>query len=71
MSPIHAKVRRADQEPEGWRTLWERAQRERDPKQLDILIKRMNQLLAEQEKRYAAVAGRSNSNGQRGADSLP
>jgi hypothetical protein len=37
-------------EPEGWRLLWERAQRERDPTKLAGIIDEMNQLLAEHEK---------------------
>jgi hypothetical protein len=40
-------------EPKGWRTLWERAQRERDPKKLAAIIDQMNQLLTEHEKAAA------------------
>ncbi len=40
-------------EPKGWRKLWEKAQRERDPKKLAALIDRMNQLLTEHEKAAA------------------
>ncbi len=42
------------QEPAGWRRLWEEAQRERDPKKLDAIIKRMNVLLTEHEQQAAA-----------------
>lgn len=66
-----SRVRLADQEPEGWRELWEKAQRERDPQRLDTLIKRMNQMLSEHEKRCADVLAQGNSNGQRGASSPP
>jgi hypothetical protein len=41
-------------EPKGWRTLWLRAQRERDPKKLVELIDQLNQLLAQEERRAAA-----------------
>ncbi len=37
-------------EPEGWRSLWELAQRERDPTKLAAIIDQMNQLLSEHEK---------------------
>jgi hypothetical protein len=37
-------------EPKGWRKLWEKAQRERDPEKLAALIDRLNQLLSEHEK---------------------
>jgi hypothetical protein len=37
--------------PEGWRKLWEQAQREADPKKLDAIIKRVNRLLVEHEER--------------------
>ncbi len=37
-------------EPEGWRSLWERAQQEKDPKKLAELIDQLNQLLTEHEK---------------------
>lgn len=37
-------------EPLGWRCLWERAQRERDPEKLAALIDQLNQLLTEHEK---------------------
>jgi len=37
-------------EPKGWRKLWERAQREKDPKKLAALIDQLNQLLSEHEK---------------------
>lgn len=40
-------------EPKGWRTLWERAQRETDPKKLAAIIDQMNQLLTEHEKAAA------------------
>lgn len=40
-------------EPEGWRILWERAQREKDPEKLAKLIDEMNQLLSEHEKAAA------------------
>jgi hypothetical protein len=40
-------------EPKGWRTLWERAQREKDPKKLAAIIDQMNQLLTEHEKAAA------------------
>jgi len=41
-------------EPAGWRSLWERAQRECNPKKLAALIDKMNQLLSEHEKRASA-----------------
>ncbi len=41
------------EEPEGWRLLWERAQREKDPEKLAKLIDEMNQLLSEHEKAAA------------------
>jgi len=40
-------------EPEGWRRLWEKAQRERDPAKLAAIIDEMNKLLAEHEKAAA------------------
>jgi hypothetical protein len=42
-------------EPEGWRELQERAQREREPRKLEAIIEEMNRLLTECEKR--AVVG--------------
>jgi hypothetical protein len=66
---VRSRVRLADQEPKGWRTLWERAQRERDPQKLDTIIKQLNQLLTEHEKRSAVVV-QSNSSASRGADAL-
>jgi 23S rRNA maturation mini-RNase III len=45
-------------EPPGWRTLQEKAQRERDPKKLAALIDEMNRLLTEHEK--AAQGRRKN-----------
>lgn len=39
------------EEPKGWRELQEMAQSERDPKKLAKIIDRMNELLAEQEKK--------------------
>ena len=43
-----------EQEPAGWRRLWEEAQRERDSNKLDAIIKRMNLLLTERERQTAA-----------------
>jgi hypothetical protein len=40
-------------EPEGWRRLWEKAQRERDPAKLAAIIDEMNKLLSEHEKAAA------------------
>ena len=40
-------------EPDGWRLLWEWAQREKDPEKLAKLIDEMNQLLSEHEKAAA------------------
>ncbi len=40
-------------EPEGWRLLWGRAQREKDPEKLAKLIDEKNQLLSEHEKAAA------------------
>ncbi len=40
-------------EPKGWQKLWERAQREKDPKKLAALIDQLNQLLTEHEKAAA------------------
>jgi len=40
-------------EPEGWRKLWEKAQRERDPAKLAAIIDEMNKLLTEHEKAAA------------------
>ena len=39
--------------PRGWRKLWNQAQQERDPARLDAIIKQMNALLTEQEKKAA------------------
>jgi len=44
-------------EPEGWRELQERAQRERDPRKLEMIIAEMNRLLTECEKRAVASDG--------------
>jgi hypothetical protein len=44
-------------EPEGWRELQEKAQRERNPKKLAMLIDEMNQILTEWEKKGAAEEG--------------
>ena len=46
-------------EPEGWRILWESAQREKDPKRLVALIDQMNQLLTENEKATEELQGSS------------
>lgn len=40
-------------EPSGWRCLWEKAQRERDPEKLAALIDQMNRLLTAHEKAAA------------------
>jgi hypothetical protein len=45
---------RAD--PEGWRRLWEQAQREGDPKKLDAIIKQVSRLLRQQEERLLSRA---------------
>ena len=42
-----------ENEPEGWRSLWERAQQEKDPQKLAELIDQLNQLLTEHEKAAA------------------
>jgi hypothetical protein len=41
-------------EPDGWRRLWEEAQRETNPTRLDAIIKRMNLLLTEHEQQPGA-----------------
>jgi hypothetical protein len=41
---------RLPDEPKGWRELRAKAQKERDPKKLDALIKQMNSLLSRTEK---------------------
>jgi hypothetical protein len=38
---IRSRVRSEAYEPKGWRRLWEKAQRERDPQKLDAIIQRM------------------------------
>ena len=43
-----------EDEPEGWRKLWQQAQRERNPKKLDAIIKQVNQLLTEHENQALA-----------------
>ena len=43
-------------EPLGWRKLWEQAQREKDPKKLDAIIKQVNRLLTEHKNRLIARA---------------
>lgn len=59
MPLMSSRVPLTGQEPEGWRPLWEKAQRERDPKKLDAIIKQMNQLLAVHEKRALALQNKS------------
>ncbi len=44
-------------EPEGWRSLQERARNERDPRKLEAIIAEMNQLLTEWEKKAAGDHG--------------
>ena len=44
--------------PKGWRKLWEQAQREKDPKKLDVIIKQVNRLLVEHENRHRQSARR-------------
>jgi hypothetical protein len=51
MTLISSRVPLEAQAPEGWRKLWQQAQREKDPEKLDAIIKRVNRLLAEHEKR--------------------
>lgn len=55
MALISSRVVMKD-EPQGWRKLWEQAQRERDPKKLDAIIKQVNRLLTEYENRALARA---------------
>jgi hypothetical protein len=43
-------------EPKGWRTLWLKTQKEKDPKKLIELIDQLNELLTEREKKAAAEA---------------
>jgi hypothetical protein len=52
--PKSRRSRKVENEPEGWRQLQEKAQREKDPKKLAALIDQMNQMLAECEKKAAA-----------------
>ena len=56
---MSSRIPLTGQEPESWRKLWKKAQRERDPKKLDAIIKQMNQLLAAHEKRSAATTDQS------------
>lgn len=53
MSSIGSRIPLEDQEPEGWRKLWEKAQRERNPQKLDAIIKHVNRLLTAHERRCA------------------
>ena len=50
-------------EPEGWDELQERAQRERDPRKLEVIIAEMNALLSECEE--IAANGAANRNERR------
>lgn len=61
MPLMSSRIPLTGQEPEGWRKLWEKAQRERDSKKLDAIIKQMNQLLTVHEKRCAATTKQSKS----------
>ncbi len=53
-------------EPKGWRRLHNKAQRERDPRKLALIIDQLNQLLSEHEK----TADLENANSCRVADDL-
>ena len=53
MALISSRVVMKD-EPQGWRKLWEQAQRERDPKKLDAIIKQVNRLLTKHENQVLA-----------------
>lgn len=55
MSQIGSSIPLADQEPKGWRKLCEKAQRERNPQKLDAILKQVNQLLTEHEKRCSVA----------------
>jgi hypothetical protein len=59
MPLMSSRIPLAGEEPEGWSTLWTKAQRERDPQKLDSIIEQMNQLLTVHEKRCAAAVEKS------------
>jgi hypothetical protein len=56
MPLIGSRVGLELQGAEGWRKLWAQAQRERDSKKLDAIIKQVNRLLTEYENRAIAEA---------------
>jgi hypothetical protein len=58
---MSSRIPLTGQEPEDWRKLWKKAQRERDPKKLDAIIQQMNQLLTAHEKRCVATTEQSKS----------
>jgi hypothetical protein len=51
MALISSRVPLQIQAPDGWRKLWEQAQREGDPKKLDTIIKQVHRLITEHEER--------------------
>jgi hypothetical protein len=60
----HSSIPLADQEPKGWRKLCEKAQRERNPQKLDAILKKVNKLLTEHEKRCSEESGEANASSQ-------
>ena len=54
-------------EPEGWSELWEQAQVERDPQKLLELIDKLNNLLADWEKREQRGNARTDTSAVRRA----
>jgi hypothetical protein len=61
MPLMSSRIPLTGQEPEGWRLLWEKAQREGHPKKLDAIIKQMNRLLSAYERRARPVQNQSTS----------
>jgi len=55
MPLISSRVPMED-EPRGWRKLWQQAQREGDPKKLDAIVKQVNRLLTKHENEALARA---------------
>lgn len=55
MPLVNSQIQLEEEAPQGWRKLREQAQRERDPKKLDSIIKRVNRLLTEHENRSVAM----------------
>jgi hypothetical protein len=59
MPLITSRIPFEEQDPEDWRKLWEKAQREQDSKKLDAIIKQVNRLLTERDRQCAALAAKS------------